>query len=357
MKTYNNQKNNHINILKFFFYSLFIAFVYTYFSNLNIVNKKDLASTYNILSDYGIKTESINISFFPVTVTLRNISLNMNKNDKVNPDTIIKSAVLKETKPSLKGFQVKLNVSGVSFLSGGKIVKIPEISLNSKVQDNIINVSDLKVSALKGNLVGGFDFNTISNSLNGDFNFKSCDLSLLENPDININKGNLSGTGNFDINIDNLESLNLTSSFTLKDAIIKDSALAGSVIGILHGNIASAGTIKVSKINADINIKNGLVNIENIKAKTSSADASGKIKINKKNKVDGTLSLTGLKGLTGETVYVKGKVGSIVVIPSAGTTAGAVAGSVLAGPVGTVVGAKIGSVVEGVVNKIGKSLK
>jgi len=331
--------------------SILTIFVYFLIFNAGMSINKSLISH---MGKNGLHAKTISVSLFPTPeVVLGNVLID----DKIKASVSVEKASVKSDSfenliSNLKHAKIKL--SNVTVDDGTNVYSIPEMSSNIGFNEDYIHFNQSSVSIFNGGVSGDFSYNLKNGMFFGKGGVKKVDLSYFKELDIGVSKGILSGETEFSCNtsLDNpIDSLSLDANIKVTDGSVTNSAIAGSLIGLMHANV-SVGNINIKKATADIKIKKGQIDISSIDADTDSIDGKGKVSIDKDGNIDGTIETSGLMGITGETLYVKGNTDLPIVVPSPTTAAGAVAGTFIAGPIGTVVGAKVGSVVEGILNSV-----
>jgi len=326
--------------------SILTIFVYFSIFNAGMSINKSLISN---MGKNGVHAKTISISLLPTPeLVLGDVLID----DKIKASISIEKATVKSNsfKSLLSNLKyAKINLINVTVDDGTNVYSIPKISSNIGFNEDYIHFNQSSVSIFNGSASGDFSYNLKNGIFFGNGGIKNIDLSYFKELDIGILKGVLSGDTKFSCNTslsNPIESLSLNANLKLIDASVTNSAIAGSLIGLMHGNL-SVGNINVKKATAEIKIKKGKIEITKIDADTDSIDGKGNVTIDKNGKLDGTIETRGLMGITGETLYVKGSLDSPIVVPSPTTAAGAIAGTFIAGPIGTVVGAKVGSIIEG----------
>ncbi|MDX8395722.1 MAG: hypothetical protein R8K22_04830, partial [Mariprofundaceae bacterium] len=98
--------------------------------------------------------------------------------------------------------------------------------------------------------------------------------------------------------------------------------------------------------------------LKDILLDSSAFDAEGHVAIKASGKLDGQITTSGLKGLSGAKLLVGGTTDSPKVYPAPSSLIGATVGGVVGGPIGAAIGSKVGSgigtVLEGIGNMFGK---
>ena len=227
------------------------------------------------------------------------------------------------------------------------------ITTGASIDKGVLNLDDIKIQAYDG-LAQGTASIGLDHNLHSRFAFSTRDVNIEPFTAVFIPPG-LAGrlTGDCDLKLP-LLARPLTHStagecrLEVRDGALLNTDLAQAA-NVLSKQSSARGQTPFDRLSSTVALRKGDWLFEDILIQSRVLEASGRLRIDVKERLDGDLEV-GLKqtgGIVGVPVIIAGELGDPHVYPAKSAVVGGAAGTVLLGPgIGTALGIKAGQAVK-----------
>lgn len=153
-------------------------------------------------------------------------------------------------------------------------------------------------------------------------------------------------------------SLKVDGPVQLSKGQFEGIGLSGVAAALVHGNVTGAGgAILFDVFKTQLKVRGQDIYLNDIKLDSSAFDADGQVAIKGNGKLDGAITTSGMKGLSGAKLLVGGTTESPKIYPAPSSLIGGTIGATIGGPTGAAVGSKVGGAAGDAVEGVGGAIK
>ena len=153
-------------------------------------------------------------------------------------------------------------------------------------------------------------------------------------------------------------SLKVDGPVQLSKGKFEGVGLSGVASALVHGSVTGAGSaILFDLFKTQLKVRGQDIYLNDIALNSSAFDASGHVDIKGSGKLDGEITTSGMKRLSGAKLLVGGTTDSPRIYPAPSSMIGGTIGATIGGPAGAAVGSKIGGAAGSAVEGVGGAIK